>query len=349
MPRYKTCGGGLVRRAVALAGLDLSPAIERPCARAALYFHDLGRRFCVQRDPFLIMMTMRDRLDTLLAGAAQQAGARLLAPCRVREVTATRRGVRLGTDREPVSADFVVAADGALGEVARMAGWADDRLLVPALEYEITVDDATLERFAVEARFDFGTVPHGYAWVFPKATHLSVGVLSTHRGARDLHEQLARYLALIGVVPRRVRRHGYVIPVRRRSGPLVRGRVLLAGDAAGLADPLTAEGISFALESGQIAGQVLGRATGDERRVEAAYRAALRKEIVPELRVGRFLAALVYDRAAIRRGLFRSCGQGVTEAAADVFIGQYGYRDIPWRALRRIVGPLSTGRVEAGR
>jgi geranylgeranyl reductase family protein len=341
LPRYKTCGGGVVHRAAALAGLDLGPIVERPCPHAALHFHDIDRHFFVQREQPITLMTMRDRLDFLLASAAERAGARLLAPCRVREVVSNGRGVRLGTDREPVSADFVVAADGALGDVARLAGWNDDRHLVPALEYEVTVDDATLDRFAAGPRFDFGTVPHGYAWVFPKATHLSVGVLNTHRGARDLHERLAHYLGVIGIAPQAVRRHGYVIPMGRRSGPLVRGRVLLVGDAAGLADPLTAEGISFALASGQIAGEVLARGLGDETAVRAAFHAELRKAILPELRIGRFLAGLVYERTRLRRWLFRSYGQGLTEALADVFLGRYGYRHIPGRALRRVLRRLS--------
>src|SRR5438094_39168 len=178
LPRYKTCGGGVVYRAARFAGLDLTPVTERPCYRAALYLHDLGRHYTVRRAEPLIAMTMRDRLDLFLVERAVQAGARLLAPCRVRQVAA------------------------------------HDRLAIPALEYEMPVDDATLLRFAEEPRFDVGTVPYGYAWVFPKAAHLSVGVLSTHRGAgaRDLHDQLARYLALLEIkASGEVKRHGYVI------------------------------------------------------------------------------------------------------------------------------------------
>src|SRR5213596_3949357 len=146
-------------------------------------------------------MTMRERLDHMVASAAAAAGAALRAPCAVTGVTLEPSHVRLDTNTGPVTAAFVIAADGATGEVARLAGWGDGRHLIPALEYEARVDDATLDRFARVPRFDVGTVPYGYAWVFPKAAHLSVGVLSTHRGAgaRDLHDQLARYLALLEI------------------------------------------------------------------------------------------------------------------------------------------------------
>src|SRR2546428_8210442 len=75
LPRYKTCGGGVVYRAARFAGLDLAPVTERPCQRAALYLHDLGRHYTVRRAEPLIAMTMRDRLDLFLVERAVQAGA----------------------------------------------------------------------------------------------------------------------------------------------------------------------------------------------------------------------------------------------------------------------------------
>jgi geranylgeranyl reductase family protein len=339
MPRYKTCGGGVARRAAQLSGLDLGPAVERDCRRVAIHVHDPDRRFLMTREEPLIRMTMRDRLDYLLVETAVRAGAELLAPCRVNAVTTSGRRVRLGTEHGTVWADFVVAADGALGDVARLAGWPDDRRSIPALEYEITVHDAALERLADEPRFDVGGVPHGYAWVFPKATHLSVGVLSMRRGARDLHEQLERYLRLVGIVaPLDVKRHGFVIPVRPRSGPLVRERIVLVGDAAGFADPLTAEGISYAIRSGQLAAEAIAQAEGEEIRARDCYHAGLREEILPELRASRMVAALLYDYPRGRRWLFWRYGQSGVETLAGPLLGDSGYRRAVQRLARRLFG-----------
>ena len=339
LPRYKTCGGGVVRRAVRLSGLDLGPVVERDCRRVAIYAHDIGGRFPLTRNEPLITMTMRDRLDYLLVETAVRAGAELLAPCRVKEVTTSGRRVRLGTEHGTVWADFVVAADGALGDVARLAGWPDDRRSIPALEYEITVDDATFERLADEPRFDVGTVPHGYAWVFPKAMHLSVGVLSMRRGTRDLHEQLERYRRLVGIVaPLQVKRHGFVIPVRPRSGPLVRDRIVLAGDAAGFADPLTAEGISYAIRSGQLAGEAVAQAEGEEVRARDRYHAGLRQEILPDLRASRLVAAGLYDYPRVRRWLFRRYAQSGVETLAGPLLGDYGYQRVVQGLVRQLVG-----------
>jgi len=335
LPRYKTCGGGLVRRGAAWAGVDVTPVVERACRRVTLYLHDLGCGFTVERAEPLIAMTMRERLDFLLVTAAAAGGAALLAPCEVQSLTANAGAVRLGTTRGSVQADFVIAADGALGPTARLAGWPDERYLAPALEYEIPVNDRTLARFAAEPRFDAGAVPFGYGWVFPKASHLSVGVMSMHRGARELHELLARYLTFLGIDGGRTRRrHGSVIPVRSRSGPFIRGRVLVAGDAAGFVDPVTAEGISLALRSGQLAAQALARGSG-EADAAAAYEAALSREILPDLRAGRLVAHLMHQHPALRRSLFARFGQSLVDGVADVFAGAHGYGTIPRRTVAR--------------
>ena len=335
LPRYKTCGGGVVQRATRFAGVDLGPAVEQRYSRVSFHLHDLARSFTLERSAPILTMTMRDRLDYVLVEAAARAGVEVLAPCRVREVSSLDGQVRLGTERGEIKADFAVAADGAIGEMAHLAGWPDDRRVAPALEYEITVDDATFDRLSREPRFDIGTISRGYAWVFPKASHLSIGVLSIERGARDLRAQLARYLEVVQITaPLEVRRHGFVIPIRPRSGPLVRGRVALVGDAAGFADPVTAEGISFAIRSGQLAGEAIADASGDEGRARDGYHAALRAELLPELRVGRILASLLYDYPKVRRALFRRCGQWLLEAFATGFMGGEGFRHIPRRALR---------------
>ncbi len=325
LPRYKTCGGGLVGRALDVLPGDVQRVVERPCADAELNLLDAGLRYRAARERPIMTMTMRDRLDEVLACAAVHAGATLRAPCAVTGVMFERRHVRLATDAEPVSAAFVIAADGATGDVARLAGWGDGRHLIPALEYEVSVDDVTFERFAARPRFDLGVPPFGYAWVFPKAAHLSAGVLTTHRGAINLHRHLESYLRTIGLVPRATERHGFLIPVRPRTGPLARKRMLLVGDAAGLADPVTGEGISLAARSGRVAADAIVAAGLDPERVRRGYQAALRP-LLDELRIGRALARLLYDFPRVRGWLFPRVGQPLVEAITDVFMGARTYR-----------------------
>jgi len=328
LPRYKTCGGALVARGLALLPPEIQTVVERRCGQAELHLLDGDLHYASAREPPgppIMAMTMRDRLDQVLASAATAAGAVLHAPCTVNGVSLDPRHVRLDTDVGPVTAAFVIAADGATGELARLAGWGDGRHLIPALEYEVRVDDATLDRFARVPRFDVGVVPYGYAWVFPKTAHLSVGVLTTRRGAINLHRWLEEYLRVIGLAPRSIERHGFVIPVRPRAGPLARQRMLLVGDAAGLADPVTAEGISLAARSGEHAADAIVASQLDPPRARAAYRAALRP-MLAELRVARLLARLLYEHPRARCWMFRRVGQGLVEAITDVFMGARTYR-----------------------
>jgi geranylgeranyl reductase family protein len=337
LPRYKTCGGGLVARVSTLLPPAIAAAVERRCERAELHLLDAGHHYHATRDTPIITMTMRDRLDLAVASAAAAAGADLCASCPVTGATANPSGVRLHTAGGLVTVAFVLAADGATSGMARRAGWHDGRHLIPALEYEIQVDDRTFERFARSPRFDVGIVPYGYAWVFPKTAHLSVGALTTRRGPMNLHRQLEQYLRVIGPTPRAVERHGFVIPLRPRSGPLARGRALLVGDAAGLADPVTAEGISFAVRSRRLAAEAILTGGLDPGRVAAAYHTAL-APLLGELRVDRALARVLYRYPRARRWLLGRIAQQFVEALTDVCSGARTYRgaaiDLAALALR---------------
>jgi len=101
---------------------------------------------------------------------------------------------------------------------------------------------------------------------------------------------------------------------------------MLAGDAAGLADPVTAEGISYAVHSGRLA--AAAALEGDAARASEHYAGSLRREILPELRTGRVLARLLYRHHRMRRRVFRHVGQPLCEALTDVFVGQRSYRGL---------------------
>src|SRR5881398_1524139 len=101
LPRYKTCGGGLVARALALLPPEVDRVLERRCPQAELHLLDANRHYRAARDapaPPIIAMTMRDRLDQVLASAAVAAGAALRTPCTVSGVRLGPRDVRLETD-----------------------------------------------------------------------------------------------------------------------------------------------------------------------------------------------------------------------------------------------------------
>jgi flavin-dependent dehydrogenase len=158
---------------------------------------------------------------------------------------------------------------------------------------------------------------------------LSVGIVSFRRGRVEMHELLDRYCKRIDLEPTEGEdRHGFVIPLRPRKDGFVKGRVLLAGDAAGLADPITAEGISFAVGSGRLAARVLWETDFDPRNAKSLYQAELQQSMLEEIRLGRHLARLLFLPRKIRPITMRLMGQGVAEQLADVFCGKTSYRDL---------------------
>jgi len=257
LPRYKVCGGGLVHRVLQFLPTDVTTAVERQCAVAEVNLLPYGYHFESRRHVPVVSMTMRAEFDWLLVDAARQAGARIVYPCEVRGITWCTDEARLDTTAGSLYARFVIAADGAAGHLARFGGFHDKRIMAPALEWEVTVPPEILVRFGQAARFDIGAVSNGYGWVFPKREHLSVGVCVLHSpcsGRRSLKQALQDYLAAAGVAPvLSAQKHGYVIPLTPREGPLGCQRMLLVGDAAGLARDLSGEGIGPAIRSGRLA------------------------------------------------------------------------------------------------
>lgn len=328
LPRYKTCGGGIVRRASKLLPVDIQHIVERDCHSAELHFVEQNLHFTTQRQEPIISMIMRQDFDFFLAAAAQRAGASLFAPCEVLDISSDNGTVQLGTTEGAVKARFAIAADGAAGVVARKASRQAPQRVIPALECEVHVHDSILERFS-SARFDFGIVPNGYAWVFPKKNHLSIGVLSTKKHSMNLRKAITKYLQVLGIeAVDNMEQHGFMLPFGRRARSFVHNRVLLVGDAAGFVDPLTCEGITYAIQSGQLAADAIAKSRLDGALVRDAYHKKLRAEILPELRYAYLLALLVYGESNLKAWLFRTYGQRLCEAVADIVTGKRTYRSI---------------------
>jgi len=336
-PRYKTCGGGLVGRTLSsLPGIsDFLP--ERRCRAVQMHLLDSHRCFTVRRESPIVTTVMRADFDYALLAQATRAGAEVRPGCEFRSLSAHDNRIDVDTPGKRIRTRFVLGADGANGQVGRQAGWPAPPAGAPALEAELTVSGETFRRFSEHARFDFGLPFPGYAWVFPKRDHLSAGVLCARRRRVNLRAALSDYLERVGIQAREARIHGFQVPLRPRAGGFARGRVLLCGDAAGLADPVTAEGISFSIRSGQFAAEALLRGGDDPARVRRGYHKRLRREILPELFAGRVLARLLY-RPGFTESVLPRVGQPLCEAMTEVLAGRRTY-------LGLLANPLNYARL----
>jgi geranylgeranyl reductase family protein len=279
LPRYKRCGGGLIgasQRAVLATGVDL-PGLSRDTVGRITFTSDGRRRFTRASAPFLPMV-LRAELDAALVDAAVREGAVLRAGVTVGAYAEAGGVVTLGTSGGEVRARAVVAADGSQGRAAAYVGVVSEQVDL-GLEAELPTPAGSPWQGRV--LLDWGPVPGSYGWVFPKGDTLTVGVI----GARSRGEEVRAYyralLRRLGLDPATALHDGgHLTRVRAPHSPVRRGRVLVAGDAAGLLEPWTREGISFALRSGALAGAA---AAGDV----AAYDGEVGRELGPEMAAGR--------------------------------------------------------------
>ena len=289
LPRYKTCGGGLIgysRRA-------LPPGFEIPVRQRidAITFTMNGEKARTRKDRAgdLLVLVNRAEFDLALAKSAVDAGAVLRTGSTVTAVDHDEAGRAVLTlaDGERLVAGAVVGADGSASRIGRYVGVSCGQVDL-GLEAEIQVPPSVADEWAHRVLVDWGPLPGSYGWVFPKGDVLTVGVISARGDGEATRKYYRDFITRLGLADYpTVSDSGHLTRCRDAGSPLSRGRVLVAGDAAGLLEPWTREGISFALRSGALAGRSAAElarqaeATGD-----AGYTAAVEEELRPEMSAG---------------------------------------------------------------
>lgn len=291
-PREKPCGGGVTGRALALVSAALGaaplsastlPGVPIASARfedaadrsASVTLHARG----FTPDSSLIVVS-RAAFDRALLDGAIAAGA-MFRPTRVTAVETSTHGATVHTADGVWQGDFVLGADGANSFVRRRLGRAFERR-----QLSITTGFYARDVSSEEIVIRFVPEPQGYIWSFPRANHLAIGICAQADEAQPgpLREIVANWIKRSGIAgDARLEPYSWPIPSLAeadfdRDQP-AGDRWMLLGDAAGLVDPITREGIFFALRSAEMAVESL---TGSDP--ARAYRARLADEIYPELR-----------------------------------------------------------------
>lgn len=334
LPRYKTCGGGIIGP----SRDSLPPGFELPLRDRvhAVTFSLDGKYTRTRRSKQMLFgLVNRAEFDQQLVEHAQKAGAEVRTGVTVARVeqhgpaVPDRRTVAVVLQGgETILARAVVGADGSASRIGAHVGVKLDQVDL-GLEAEIPVPPSVAEDWAGRVLIDWGPLPGSYGWVFPKGDTLTVGVISARgEGAatkRYLEDFIGR-LGLAGFEPSVS--SGHLTRCRADDSPLSRGRVLVCGDAAGLLEPWTREGISFALRSGRLAGEWAVRIAEshdavDARRQALNYAFAIKAGLGVEMGVGRRMLT-VFERRP-----------GVLHAAIT------GFRPA-WRAFAKITRGTTT-------
>ncbi len=338
-PRDKLCGGLVSGRS--LKALDKIFGAQKPGREIYLIGHEVawhwaGKELVRFAAPHPLWFTKRCDFDHALCRAALSSGAKDYTGRRWSDLDQDRSRLRF-ENGEVLSYRALIAADGAASPIAaQIFGRAfDPKTIGFTLEADYARTAETTDLMVV----DFRAVPWGYGWLFPKKDSVTVGVGGLQSENPDLRPALDALIpdgAEIGKVK------GAFLPLgdyRRNPG---HGNILFVGDAAGLVDPLTGEGIAYALESGDIAAQVVAQAlaAGDPTLAAKEYRKRLKpfhRDLQHALKMRQLAYVKVFE-AKFRDRLQNS--DRIRHAFFELLNGSLDYRGLEKQISRATLAKL---------
>lgn len=289
-------------------------------------------------DVVIIGMVMRDQFDLFLAEKAAGEGAILRDEVTFISLSGSVGSLTINTDKGVFRSKILAGADGVNSRAARSLGLQAPRLFMNTIEAEVHPDSPEIfEDFKNTAHFDLGFIPYGYGWIFPKRAHLSIGVLSTSLKVKNLKSYFISYLKMKNlfhhVEVRSISRH--LIPWfagRRTRFSNARGLVL--GDAAGIADPITGEGIFYAIRGAQLASAVIRRSLNAGFQYLEEYNRLMNRELMQDLACARRMAFILYRMPSLSIKLVETHGKKMLEHHLAIVAGEKTYAQLQKKTIR---------------
>jgi geranylgeranyl reductase family protein len=337
----KPCGGGLTYKAYNQYPFLLdNPMPKRMVSETVLAAPNAGEVTLKLDDPLLIYSRLD--LNRLLLERAGHAGAQI-EKARVLGISRGAFGWQLRTSGGIAQADFCIVATGARNPLREVGTQLRAEDTMSALGYYVP---------GSQARIDIQFLPHleGYIWVFPRCGHLSVGICGKGEAAGSLRRRLELYMSQHGISWKDATFYSHLLPSLDASswrGNRVSGEGWMAvGDAAGLVDPITGEGLYYAIRSGDLAARTILADDCGPAGLPAAYRTLLRHDFAGDLEFGSRLAKRVFlgrfllGSVPARMVQFTRRSPRFAGIVQDLFSGKQPYQGLKRRLLRNLNGSL---------
>src|SRR5713226_5191770 len=374
MKRVAVLGGGpagaFAAERLAAAGLetvvfDEKLAWEKPCGGGLTYKaynqypflidNDIPKKFIT--DTYLaapkagavkmglsrpLVIYSRLDLNRMLLERAENAGAQL-EKTRVLEIERSGRGWMLKTQHGSLNADFCIVATGARNPLRNVGTEWTAADTMYALGYYVP---------SLQDHIDIQFLPNleGYIWVFPRCGHLSVGICGKGEPAQSLRARLERYMTEKGIAYKGASFYGHMLPSLESPGwkkNRVAGEGWMAvGDAGGLVDPITGEGLYYAMRSGDLASQVVLNEPLSLAEKAQAYCSLLRRDFAADLEFGAglakrvFLGRFLFSTVPVRMVEFIRRSPRFRTLMQDLFAGTQPYLELKSRLFKNLNGTL---------
>jgi geranylgeranyl reductase family protein len=277
-PRQKACAGGLTAKTVKALRYSVEPVIRQQMAQIRVE-RDENRSIVLRRRSDYCFMTVREELDAYCLRQTIAAGAEFRRIGAIQSIVQDESGVIVAIDGQILRTSFLIGADGVHSRVRQLTE-PDAAWFWRAFALEACVPCSATER--QDLVFDFSPVRDGYGWIFPKADHLNVGLYSYNQAEKIDRSRLNTYLQIRGITQAPTHVIGQYAGFGAAGHSIAETRVFLIGDAGGFVDPLTGEGIYFAVVSGQAAAAAIHSdlsGNGPAHRHFARHTEGLRKNL----------------------------------------------------------------------
>jgi geranylgeranyl reductase family protein len=337
----KPCGGGLTYKAYnQYPFLMHNDAPKKLITQTVLAAPGAGDVTLKLNEPLLIYS--RYDLNRLLLERAERAGAQI-EKTRVLSIERQSAGWRLKTKSGSLEADFCVVATGARNPLREVGTQLAPSDAMSALGYYVPG-----EQDQIDIQFLNGL--QGYIWVFPRCGHLSVGICGKGEPAQALRARLERYMAGKGISSKGASFYSHLLPSLETKA-WKKNRVtgdgwMAVGDAAGLVDPITGEGLYYAMRSADLAAKALLAEAGGVAEKLQAYRRHLRKDFSADLEFSSRLAKQVFlgrfllGSVPARMIQFTRRSPRFSALMQDLFAGTQSYLGLKNRLLQNLNGSL---------
>ncbi len=331
LPRYKACSGAVSPSVAEWFDFDFAPAIDSQ-VRNVRYTWKLGDAVDAQLETEPIWSVRRDVFDQFLIDQAKAKGAQVRDQTPVVGVELKGDRWQVNTKAEALSARYIIAADGAKGPMASWLGFRSHKIRDAGVLEITTAEPVENGAFS----FEFGLAKNGCLWSFPKQNGYSIGVSSfIGKSIKDMETPLKAYAPEFGASFEQGTLYTHPLKLWDGNCDLHADRALLAGEAAAIVDPLTAEGIRPAMYSGMMAAQAIDRALGGDADALAGYSKTIHESWGADMQWAQRIASVFFrvPKVGYRVGIKRP---SATKRLGQILAGEVSYADIANRVIKRI-------------